>query len=144
MSDEINFGPSKRMPELTSETLDNGILKKLTTDGTILDIFAHCEERYMPSSLRGLQEEFTIRWAIEKLGADEFFGLTMEFNDSNVSEDDLEGLDEDISDYLVQIGEKVAETLRADEDGYDDVADFIEDKTENWTCYIDGEEYELG
>ena len=52
MSDEINFGQSKRMPELTSKTLDNGILKKLTTDGTILDIFANCEDRYMPSSLK--------------------------------------------------------------------------------------------
>ena len=144
MSDEIDFGPSKNMPELTSETLDNGILKKLTTDGTILDIFAHCEDRYMPSSLKELEDEFTIRWAIEKLGTDEFFGLTIEFNDSNVSEDDLEGLDEDISDYLIQIGEKVVETLRGDEDGYDDVADFIENKTEIWTCYIDGEEYELG
>ena len=49
MSDEIDFGPSKSMPELTSETLDNSILKKLKTDGTILDIFAHCEDRYMPS-----------------------------------------------------------------------------------------------
>lgn len=144
MANDIEFGPSKTMPELTSETLDKGILKKLTSDKNILDIFAQCEDRYVPPSLTGLDGEFTIRWAIEKFGSDEYFGLTMEFNDSNVSEDDLEGLDEDIQGYLIQIGEKVVETLRKDEDGYDDVAEFIEDKTESWTCYIDGEEYELG
>jgi len=143
---EVEFSSGKWMPELKSNCFDNSMLKKLTSDPTIMDIFSMVEDRYIYGTLSQMDESITVRWDIEKYGSQEFFGIRMDINDPEISKTDLDELQlyVEIEDYLTKIGEKVVETLRIDEEGFDDAADFIEENLESWICYINGEEYELG
>ena len=143
---EVEFSSGKWMPELKSNCFDNSMLKKLTSDPTIMDIFSMVEDRYIYGKLSQMDESITVRWDIEKYGSQEVFGIRMDINDPDISETDLDDLQlyVEIEDYLTKIVEKVVETLRIDEEGFDDAADFIEENLESWICYINGEEYELG
>ena len=143
---EVEFSSGKWMPELKSNCFDNSMLKKLTSDPTIMDIFSMVEDRYIYGKLSQMDESITVRWDIEKYGSQEVFGIRMDINDPEISKTDLDELQlyVEIEDYLTKIGEKVVETLRIDEEGFDDAADFIEENLESWICYINGEEYELG
>ena len=146
MVTEVEFSSGKWMPELKSNCFDNSMLKKLTSDPTIMDIFSMVEDRYIYGTLSQMDESITVRWDIAKYGSQELFGIRMDINDPEISETDLDELKlyVEIEDYLTKIGDKVVETLRIDEEGFDDAADFIEENLESWTCYINGEEYELG
>ena len=142
---DLEFSSGKWMPELQSNCFDNSMLKKLTSDPTIMDIFSMVEDRYIYGQLSQMDESITVRWDIEKYGSQEVFGIRMDINDPDISETDLDELQlyVEIEDYLTKIVEKVVETLRIDEEGFDDAADFIEEKVDSYACYINGEEYEL-
>jgi serine kinase of HPr protein (carbohydrate metabolism regulator) len=103
------------------------------------------EDRYIYGKLSQMDESITVRWDIEKYGSQEVFGIRMDINDPDISETDLDELQlyVEIEDYLTKIVEKVVETLRIDEEGFDDAADFIEENVDSYACYINGEEYEL-
>jgi hypothetical protein len=142
---DLEFSSGKWMPELQSNCFDNSMLKKLTSDPTIMDIFSMVEDRYIYGKLSQMDESITVRWDIEKYGSQEVFGIRMDINDPDISETDLDELQlyVEIEDYLTKIVEKVVETLRIDEEGFDDAADFIEENVDSYACYINGEEYEL-